>query len=106
MVPTEKEAYQTYRCEDKPPAYYEDFSPIIYSLENSLPLVKLGQAEKWQPDPHPEVAVTCKYMSETGLGHQCAWTVFLPGFLWVQILLGWLLATLFVAGVTGIVRKD
>jgi hypothetical protein len=31
---------------------------------------------------------------------------FLRWFVWVQILLGWLLATLFLAGVTGIVRKD
>jgi len=34
----------------------------------------------------------------------------MPGFLrwfrWVQVLLGWLLATLFVAGVTGVVRKE
>jgi hypothetical protein len=31
---------------------------------------------------------------------------FVMCFLWIQILLGWLLATLFVAGVTGIVHKD
>jgi hypothetical protein len=106
MVPTEKEAYQTYRCEGKPPPHYEDFSPFIYSVENSLPLVKLGQADKWQPDPHPEVAVACKQKSETGLGHQCAWTVFLLWFVRSQISAGWLLATLFLAGVTGIVRKE
>jgi hypothetical protein len=27
-------------------------------------------------------------------------------FLWIQILLGWVLATLFVAGVSGIVHKE
>jgi hypothetical protein len=27
-------------------------------------------------------------------------------FLWFQILLGWLLATLFVAGISGVVRKE
>ena len=31
---------------------------------------------------------------------------FLRWFLWIQILLGWLLATLFLAGVTGIVRTQ
>jgi hypothetical protein len=30
---------------------------------------------------------------------------FLRWFLWIQILLGWLLATLFLAGVTGIIRR-
>jgi hypothetical protein len=32
--------------------------------------------------------------------------VFLQRFLWFQIILGWILATLFAAGITGIVRKD
>jgi hypothetical protein len=31
---------------------------------------------------------------------------FVRWFLYLQILLGWLLATLFVAGVTGIIRKE
>jgi len=26
---------------------------LIASLENTLPLVKLGQADNWQPDPRP-----------------------------------------------------
>jgi hypothetical protein len=25
----------------------------VYSLENSFPLVKLGQIDRWQPDPSP-----------------------------------------------------
>jgi hypothetical protein len=31
---------------------------------------------------------------------------FVTWFLWIQILLGWLLATLVIAGVSGIVHKD
>lgn len=31
---------------------------------------------------------------------------FLRGFRWFQICAGWILATLFVAGVTGVIRKD
>jgi hypothetical protein len=27
-------------------------------------------------------------------------------FLWIQILLGWLLATLFLAGISGIIKKE
>ena len=106
VVPTEKEAYETFRCEGKPPAHYEDFSPFIYSVENSLPLVKLGQADKWQPDPHPERTATCQQKSAPGVGHQRAWSVCLLSFRRFQISAGWLLATLFLAGVTGIVRKD
>ncbi len=91
MVPTEKEAYQQFKdlpTEGQVPAHYPTFSAPVYSLENSLPLVKLGQADKWQPDPAPD---------------GWAWVRW---FLRVQVLLGWLLATLFVAGVSGIVRKE
>lgn len=91
MVPTEKEAYQQFKylaTEGQVPAHYPTFSAPVYSLENSLPLVKLGQAAKWQPDPAPD---------------GWAWVRW---FLRGQILLGWLLATLFVAGVNGIVHKE
>ena len=55
IVPTDKDA-----CSDfKNPgaqirACYPSFSPLVYSVENSLPLVKLGQADKWQPNPEPD----------------------------------------------------
>jgi hypothetical protein len=91
MVPTEKEAYKQFKylaTEGQVPAHYPTFSAPVYSLENSLPLVKLGQADKWQPAPAPD---------------GWAWVRW---FLRGQILLGWLLATLFVAGVSGIVHKE
>lgn len=135
MVPTEKESYKSFKENGQPPDHYARFSPIIYSVENSLPLVKLGQEEKWQPNPHPED----RKAFPAGFGAPYAWhrfrwlqrlliffglqadpdptrmpsrpsrwatsARFLRWFLWIQILLGWLLATLFVAGVTGIVQK-
>jgi hypothetical protein len=94
MVPTEEKAYVTFRGSGNKkvvPDHYPTFSPPIYSLETSLPLVKLGQADKWQPDPKPE-------------GSPLPWLV--KWFHHIQILLGWLLATLFLAGVSGIVHKE
>jgi len=35
------------------PVQYLPFNPFIYSVENCIPLVKLGQDESWQPDPDP-----------------------------------------------------
>jgi hypothetical protein len=90
MVPTEKEAYQDFRAVRQVPPHYPTFSPLVYSAENSLPLVKMGQTDKWQPDPEPGSL----------LATSVTW------FLRIQILLGWLLATLFVAGVSGIVHKE
>lgn len=161
MVPTDKDAYDAFRSDSKLPNSYIKFSPLVYSVENSLPLVKLGQADKWQPEPgiNTPLAVPRKatlslrleqssprpfrwlhdfllsrrwFPAGTSLGMRVRrflvsfglqpdpdperslsrlsrWGTsprFLRWFLWIQILLGWLLATLFLAGVSGIVRKD
>ncbi len=173
MAPTDKDAYAEFRDKSTVPPQYPAFSPLVYSVENSLPLVKFGQGDRWQPDPEPhnralqnvpaptfEKRGTWKWAPSNlhslwqafvrrivagwmwlpaWLRDGCAWTSakvervlvrlgvrpetdplrpaysfgrfgtsarFVTRFLWIQILLGWLLATLFVAGVTGIVHKD
>ena len=92
IAPTDRDAYYFFRAQGRPPDYYQRFTASVYSLENSLPFVNLGQKDHWMPDPNPQVS---------------RWK---PGFLrwfrWGQVLLGWLLATLFLAGVTGVVRKE
>jgi hypothetical protein len=92
VAPTDKDAYCFFRTQGRPPDYYQRFTASVYSLENSLPFVNLGQKDHWTPDPNPRGSPRMP-----GL---------LRGFRWVQVLLGWLLATLFVAGVTGVVRKE
>ncbi len=82
IVPTDKDVYKEFQPKREAPGYYPRFEPLVFSLENTFPLVKLGQADKWQ-------AASQSYMR---------W------FIWVQILLGWLFATLFVAAVSGIVH--
>jgi hypothetical protein len=162
IVPTDRDAYESFKRDGRPPAHYEGFAPLIYSAENSVPLIKLGQADKWQPAPSSESALSRLSEWPTSLGRRCTWTwfrwlqrllvlcgllpdpnpenrlrpfqrlliwlglqphpnpeekrsrlsrwftspTFLHWFLWIQILLGWLLATLFVAGVTGVVRRE
>jgi hypothetical protein len=144
VTPTDKDACTEFK---KPggtvPTYYPRFSPLVYSVENSLPLVKLGQGDKWQPDPERQIA-TRESRPATEFGYRATWG-WMPGrlregwraigeklaasweraparlrdlvakttsprfvmwFLWFQILLGWLLATLFVAGVSGVVHKE
>ena len=92
MAPTDKDAYCFFRTQGRPPDYYQRFTASVYSLENSLPFVSLGQKDHWTPDPNPQVS---RWMPSL-----------LRWFRWGQVLLGWLLATLFVAGVTGVVRKE
>jgi hypothetical protein len=140
IVPMDKGAYGEFKPSGLPPSHQTKFSPLIYSLENSLPLVKLGQVDKWQPDPSPDAQVANPTGKPT-LGRPLHWPSFLlwlykflvylglqsadsasstaspvsrwatsarvvRWFLWVQILLGWLLATLLLAGVSGIIKKE
>jgi hypothetical protein len=97
MVPTEKEAYIGCSLRRPLPPEYPQFSPFVYSLENSLPLVKFDQAEKWHPDPQ-----NCSSSHSRGLTAPA----FLTWFLRAQIVLGWALATLFVAGFSGLVHQQ
>jgi hypothetical protein len=95
IVPTDKDAYSAYSAfkkqRDLPPQYVR-FQPMIYSIENSFPLLKLGQVDYWQPNPSALAATN--------------FTNILRWFRWAQVAFGWILATLFVAGLAGVVRED
>jgi hypothetical protein len=69
--------------ETQPPTFYA----WLYSLDTLLPIVNLQQEDSWAPIP----------VGILGL------SAFL--YLRLQIVVGWFLTTLFVAGVAGIVRR-
>lgn len=106
MAPTDKDAYSSFMNDHRLPDYYEKFHALIYSLENSFPLVKFGQSDHWQPDPSSHKSA-CLAASR---GRILTYAVFSPAtlhvFRWIQILLGWFFATLGIGGVTGLVRRD
>ena len=106
MVPREKDAYRSFKTDHRVPDYYEPFHAWIFSLENSFPLVKLGQVDHWGPDPNPESSAHFVLRSLGFSVSTLMVTRFLRVFGWVQILLGWLFATMGIAAVTGLVRKD
>ena len=95
LVPKDQKAYDFFVANGHAPAYYEPLSPLVLSIENSLPLVRLGQIDYWQPNPKPPAGGSIFTMPRL-----------LFGFQRLQVLLGWILATLFIAGVTGIVQKN
>jgi hypothetical protein len=105
VTPSDKDAYGPFKQSGRLPPHYERFHASAYALENSFPLVRLGQVERWQPDPNPDCK--CKPASLL-LNPLCS--IFSPPVLrwfhWAQICLGWFFTTMFVAGVTGVVRKD
>lgn len=75
-------------------------SPLLYSLDVFLPFVNLHQEHYWWPD---ERAVgNCRI---AGLEMPVRGST-LRIYLWLQIIAGWLLSAVFVAGLTGLLRSD
>ncbi len=84
LAPTEAEAYKAFIAGSPLPSAYPTLNPFVYTLDNAVPLVKLGQDEKWAPDRrYPGTNWFTNY-----------W--FLMWTRWVLILSGW-----FQAGVLG-----
>jgi len=117
MVPTDKDAFAEFRATGRAPTYYPPFSPLIYALENSLPLIKFGQDDHWQPADPPGLSAI-SHSSHSGFRAKFKLWLFkhlrvkitsanaLRWLRWIMIALGWLLATFFVAGLTGIIRTS
>ncbi len=82
------------------------FNPFIYSLENFVPLVDLHMARNWMPDPNAKPIQLVGPFSDTPMEAPAGLGRFLRCYLWVHILLGWFFSLMFVAGVTGLVRRE
>jgi hypothetical protein len=79
---------------------YPRFQPFIYTLENAVPLVKLGVDDKWTPDPaHGGKAWFPQYSRLNWLGYFNSYG-FLTFSRWVIILLGWFQAAVLGASLT------
>jgi hypothetical protein len=80
--------------------HYEELYPLLYSLDVFLPFVNLHQERYWWPDGRTagEFAVLGGRVPIRGSILRC--------YLWLQIIAGWILSAIFVAGVTGLIRGD
>ena len=56
MIPFTKDRFDQSDAARDAMRHYPPFHPFVYTLENALPLVKLGMDDKWVPDPrhHPQ----------------------------------------------------
>jgi hypothetical protein len=84
MEPTDTAACKIFVEQNRriKPDGYVAFHASLYSLENAFPAVRLGQSDKWVP-----------------VG---GWQVLRV----IELMLGWFLFTLFVAGFSGLTRKN
>ena len=105
VVPTDKDSYSSFKSMGTVSGNHVRFHPLIYSADNALPLVKLGQIDHWQPDPNPDIHVWPLFTAG-GSTFSASGAEILLWFRWIQILLGWFLTTMGVAAISGIVRKE
>ena len=77
---------------------YPSFSIFVYSLEMFVPLVKLGMDDKWRPYANRRAIIHVFKIKMTIPG----WL--LRGYLWIHSSAGWVLTTLWVGGLTGLVK--
>jgi Leucine-rich repeat (LRR) protein len=73
--------------------------PLIYSLDVFLPIVDLRLQHDWWPDPSAKGV--CRLF-----GYQFTfYGSFLRAYLWCHIVAGWVLSTLFIAGLSGLIHQ-
>ncbi len=75
------------------------FSAIVYSLDVFVPLIDLRQASSWMPDANRTGKVQISDKLNIPLSGKA-----LRYYFWFEISAGWVLTTLLLAGVTGLVR--
>jgi len=108
IAPNDKEAYGTFEQQGSPPNYYVHFNPLVYSFEHSFPLINLSVKDHWEPTSALRVPVVANGVFRWMQDHhfRLRFPSLLRGWMWLQTLAGWILATLYVAGLTGIVKSD
>lgn len=99
ITPTHEAAYQRFIETGTVPSHYPPFNPLVYSLENFLPLVELHQGEYWRPNSHrPPAEMDPEREPRPEMGRVLRW------YLWVHILAGWILTPLLAAGLSGLIH--
>jgi hypothetical protein len=89
--------------ENTPPneeLHYQELHPLLYSLDVFLPFVNLHQEHYWWPDGDASGNCVLFRRSVSARGSVVEY------YLWAQIIAGWILSAIFVAGVTGLIRGD
>jgi hypothetical protein len=78
---------------------YPVFNPFVYSLESFTPLLKLDQSANWAPNANHVAQWRVGRWEMTVTGGELRW------YLWFHIIAGWVLTTLWVGAVTGLVKS-
>lgn len=106
IAPTDAKTYDALKTSGVVPANYERFHASAYSLENSLPVIKLGLTDHWQIDPEAgeygwtpgarAITQLCPGLSPRGLRF----------FRGLHICAAWFFGVMGAAALSGLVRKE
>lgn len=77
---------------------YPKFNFIMYSIDTFVPIMNFHQQGYWLPNPNQGVIQQIPWIPLSAGG-------FLRFYLWFHIAAGWVLTTLFVVGLTGLIRS-
>jgi hypothetical protein len=105
ITPTEEAAYREFVATGEAPPHYPVFNPLVYSLENFLPVVELHQDKYWRPNPRHSVSGRTTRTGEIRDPSSIP-SRLLRWYLWMHILAGWTITPLLFAGLSGLVRPD
>ncbi len=105
ITPTEEAAYREFVASGEAPPHYPVFNPLVYSLENFLPVVELHQDKYWRPNPRHRVSGRTTRSGEPR-DPSAMPSRLLRWYLWLHILAGWTITPLLFAGLSGLVRPD
>ena len=88
----------------------EPFCALAYAIDTFVPIIDLGQRANWHPVNEAQPAASPSHSSTICGGPQLPGSLHMPswfvrGFRWLDIAAGWFFTSLFVAGITGLVRK-
>jgi hypothetical protein len=93
-----------FKWPDRTPLPSEDptvgLHPILYSIDVFVPFINLRQEQHWWPDETASGECSILGLKIPVRGY------LLRYYLWLQVIAGWLLSAIFVAGVTGLIHND
>jgi len=84
LAPTRNDTATANQCTSA----YPCLQPLIYSIDVTLPIINFEQRTYWLPDTSTNHGTWVQY------------------WMWASILVGWALSTLFVAAITGLIKRD
>lgn len=81
------------------PVKYPAFNPLLYSIDVFLPVINFHQENYWLPNANSGNEISL-LLFKARQGELLRW------YFWFQIMAGWVLASLWIAGFTGLVRSQ